>query len=45
MELSEEPWQKNVIKLQKSLYGLYGLKQSPHCWNEWLNNVLTEFNL
>lgn len=26
MELSEEPWQKNVIKLQKSLYGLYGLK-------------------
>lgn len=44
IELPEGPWQskERVVKLQKSLYGL---KQSPHCWNERLNNVLTEFNL
>lgn len=44
IELLEGPWPKDkrIVKLNKSLYGL---KQSPHCWNEKFNNVLEEFQL
>lgn len=42
IELPEGPWmeEERVVKLKKSLYGL---KQSPHCWNEKLNEVLNAF--
>jgi len=33
---------KRIVKLHKSLYGL---KQSPHCWNKRFNEVLTKYNL
>jgi len=44
IELPEGPWrsEERIVKLQKSLYGL---KQSPHCWNEKLNDALVKFNL
>lgn len=44
IQLPEGPWseEKRVVKLRKSLYGL---KQSPHCWNEQFNKVLIKYNL
>lgn len=33
---------KYIVKLQKSIYGL---KQSPHCWNEKLDAVLQRINI
>jgi len=44
IQLPEGPWseEERVVKLRKSLYGL---KQSPHCWNERFNEVLMKYNL
>ena len=44
IQLPEGPWteEERVVKLRKSLYGL---KQSPHCWNEKFNEVLMKYNL
>lgn len=44
IHLPEGPWpeEKRVVKLRKSLYGL---KQSPYCWNKKFNNVLMKYNM
>jgi hypothetical protein len=44
IQLPEGPWSEDerVVKLHKSLYGL---KQSPHCWNEKFNKVLMKYNM
>jgi len=44
IQLPEGPWseEERIVKLRKSLYGL---KQSPHCWNERFNEVLMKYNL
>lgn len=44
IELPEGPWPKNkrIVKLIK---GLYGLKQSPNCWNRKFDEFLRSYEL
>lgn len=43
IELPDGPWKKkHRVKLKKSLYGL---KQSPNCWNRKFNDVLRNFSM
>lgn len=45
IELTDGPWSKGhrvIIKLRKSLYGL---KQSPKCWNRKFDQVLQNFSM
>lgn len=44
IELPEGPWPRNkrVVKLIK---GLYGLKQSPNCWNKKFDEFLRSYEL
>ena len=44
IELPEGPWEENnrIVKLEKSLYGL---KQSPNCWNKKFDEFLRSYEL
>jgi len=44
IELPEGPWPENerIVKLRKSLYGL---KQSPNCWNRKFDEFLRSYEL